>query len=223
MKADFDSFAGSYDRLLDEAIPAGLSENEYFARYKIDLIARLSGSASTRRVLDFGCGSGRSLVCLRRAFPEAKISGYDPSSRSLELAAKALPDATLTDDWASLEPGTFDCVLAANVLHHVPVAERVATLSRCASLLSPAGALHVFEHNPRNPVTRRVFERCVFDRDAHMIDRSDMFSLGREAGLRVLSTRFTLFFPRQLALFRPLEGWLGKVPLGAQYFVQFVR
>lgn len=222
MSQEFDQFAARYNQVLGEAIPPGLMEDEYFASYKVERVRRLANPRSVRTILDFGCGAGRSLLHLERSFPDARIAGYDVSPASIDVARVLVPRARVTSEWTSLEGDRFDLVFAANVFHHIALDERLEWMSRCARLLDRAGALHVFEHNPFNPLTRWVFERCPFDVDAHMIRRSEMLALGRKAGLRVKSTRYTLFFPRQLALLRPAERMLGSVPMGAQYHVEFV-
>ena len=81
--------------------------------------------------------------------------------------------------------------------------------------------MFIFEHNPLNPLTRYVFERCPFDVNAKMIPRRELIDLARNAGLKVAAMSFTLFFPKPLKFFRPIERWLGWLPLGAQYCVEF--
>ena len=221
MQNEFDQFADSYDKTLKAALPAGLDEDQYFARYKIDFVAAASRNRKIGSLLDFGCGAGRSLEYLVEAFPRARVCGYDPSSESIRVAAQRVPTASLTTDWEQLKPGSFDLVLAANVFHHIPRAQISGWLERCGKALAAQGRLFVFEHNPWNPATRYVFERCPFDVDAKMIPRPELLQLGRDAGLKINATSFTLFFPKPLKVLRPLERWLGWLPLGAQYCVEF--
>lgn len=220
--SEFDRFADDYDRTLRASMPAGMEEDAYFARYKVDyLVAALRGR-DVRRMLDFGCGAGRSLGYLVEAFPQVAMHGFDPSKESLRLAAQRAPDAVLADDWQPIAAERFDVVFVANVFHHIPRAELAPWLRRCGEVLAPDGRLFVFEHNPINPVTRWIFERCPFDVDAQMISRRDLVDTARTAGLSLARSRYTLFFPKPLKLLRPLERWLGWLPLGAQYCVEFV-
>jgi SAM-dependent methyltransferase len=221
MSNEFDRFADSYDETLKAALPAGLDEDQYFARYKVDFLARATRKRTIASILDFGCGAGRSLTYLVNAFPRAGVAGYDPSPESIRLAVEREPAATATFDWATVERSRFDVVFCANVFHHVPREQLPAWLERCRDVLAPGGSLFIFEHNPWNPVTRYVFERCPFDVDAKMIPRRELIDFGNAAGLRVASTAFTLFFPKPLKLLRPIERWLGWLPLGAQYCVEF--
>jgi 2-polyprenyl-3-methyl-5-hydroxy-6-metoxy-1,4-benzoquinol methylase len=221
MQNEFDRFADSYDETLKAALPAGLDEDQYFARYKIDFVAAATRNRNINSILDFGCGAGRSLEYLVNAFPQAAVSGYDPSSESIRLAAQRVASAHLTTQWHDLGQHGFDLVFVANVFHHIPRNEIATWLARCREMLAPQGSIFVFEHNPRNPVTRHVFERCPFDVDAEMIPRPELVELGRSAGLKIASSRYTLFFPKPLKIFRPLERWLGWLPIGAQYCVEF--
>jgi hypothetical protein len=85
--------------------------------------------------------------------------------------------------------------------------------------LAPQGVLAVFENNPWNVGARMVMRRIPFDRDAVPLSPPALRALLGGAGLSVRSTRFLFYFPRPLAALRPLEPWLVRVPLGAQYWV----
>jgi len=221
MSNEFDKFAAAYDRTLRESLPAGMEEDQYFARYKVDYLRAASRTRAVGSILDFGCGAGRSLQYLAEAFPRAALHGFDPSPESLAIAAQRVPAARLSAQWDELAAQRFDVVFAANVFHHVARDELSGWLRKCRDVLAPDGRLFVFEHNPHNPVTRWVFERCPFDVDAQMIPRRELLTLADAAGLRAATTRYTLFFPKPLKWLRPLERGLGWLPLGAQYCVEF--
>ncbi|WP_228898853.1 trans-aconitate 2-methyltransferase [Acidovorax sp. Leaf73] len=219
-KPEFDQYAADYDRMLKEAMPSGLGESDYFAEYKVKLLARLLGGVAPRRVLDFGCGAGRSLPYLSQFFSGAECWGYDVSPESLKFAVQAAPRARLSCDWDVIEQQQFDVIFAANVFHHIVPADRVGALERCRRLLAPGGKLFLFEHNPFNPLTRRVFERCPFDADAEMFSLGQAREMSRQAGFSQETHGYTLFFPKPLAWLRGLEPLLTRLPLGAQYYVQ---
>jgi SAM-dependent methyltransferase len=221
MPAEFDRFAGSYDEVLARAIGTG-GEVDRFAGYKADEVAQRLRGRRVGGVLDFGCGVGRGIPFLAGAFPDAELWAYDPSPESVEVARGRAPRVRATADWGEVPRGRFDCIVAANVFHHIPPAERVPALRRCGEALAAGGSLFVFEHNPRNPLTRRVFERCPFDVDARMIEREAMIADCRAAGLRVLRAPYTLFLPWRGPAVAMLHRALGWLPLGAQYYVQLV-
>jgi trans-aconitate methyltransferase len=221
LKVEFDQFAADYDRLLDEALPAS-GRDRYFAQYKVELLARRIPGAMVSTILDFGCGTGRSIPFLVESFPAASIVGFDPSEKCLDVARRQSA-ARFESDLARLPARSFDVVFAANVFHHVDVDCRKQILEACASLLTDRGRIALFEHNPLNPVTRLVFERCVFDRGARMIAMREAKQLAQHAGLRVLHAAYTLFFPPSLKALRFLEPALSRLPLGAQYYVEMAR
>ncbi len=221
MPNEFDRYADDYDRTLRAALPAGMEEDAYFARYKVDHVATASRGRNVARVLDFGCGAGRSLEYLVAAFPQATVHGYDPSTESIRIASQRAPTAVLSANWDEIAAQRFDVVFAANVFHHIPRDELAQSLRQCRDVLAPSGRFFVFEHNPANPVTRWVFERCPFDADAHMIRRRELVSAANGSGLNLARSRYTLFFPKPLKFLRPLERALGWLPLGAQYFAEF--
>ncbi len=222
-KPEFDQYAETYDRLMSETIPDGLNEDGYFAEYKIALMAKRLGQNRPQRILDFGCGAGRSLPYLAEYFPDAELCGYDVSPASLKIAAERVPQAKLFSDWNGLGDTRFDVIIAANVFHHIPPEQRQPALSQCQQALAENGQMFLFEHNPYNPATRWVFERCPFDADAEMFNLNTALNLAKHAGFSATQQGYTLFFPRPLAFLRGLEPLLKHVPLGAQYYVQMYK
>ncbi|MEO8401137.1 MAG: class I SAM-dependent methyltransferase [Gammaproteobacteria bacterium] len=221
--SEFDNYVDSYEDALKQSMPSAFTENEYFAQYKINYIARKLGKQKPTSFLDFGCGIGRSISIINQQFPQTELWGYDISSQSIEAARMRTKKAQFTNDLNDFPFGKFDVIFAANVFHHIPLSERISALTRCKQLLAKNGRLFLFEHNPFNPVTRLVFERCPYDKDAVMLKKQEVLQLAEKVGLNVTKSSYTLFFPRPLALFRPLERILGWLPMGAQYCVEMTK
>lgn len=220
---EFDKFAQKYDDVLSQAIPLGMDENAYFAEYKIALTAQLVAGKTVSRILDFGCGAGRSLTYLADYFPKADLVGFDLSEDSLRMAKARQPNAALYSDWAPLQKANFDLIFAANVFHHIPPSAQRFELEKCRAALADNGAMIIFEHNPINPITRWIFERCPFDVDAQMLLKGETERMAKSVEFRVAGGGYTLFFPRQLRLLRFLEKKLGWLALGAQYYVKLEK
>ena len=221
-RVDFDEWSHAYDTLLAQQLRFFGADGGYFAEYKAKLARHLVGG-EPRRILDFGCGIGRSVKFLQRYFPHSRVVGTDISERSLAVAREENPGTEfwpLRDLPADLP---FDVVFAAGVFHHIAPGQRTDAMDSCARRLSAGGHLVVFEHNPYNPVTRYLVRSCPFDRDARLLTRRQVIGLARAAGLHVARAPYTLFFPASLSKLRRLERYLERVPLGGQYVVHAVR
>ncbi len=221
--AEFDDHAFGYERELEDTLPRAFAEGDYFSRYKVEMVAARMAAAQPRTILDFGCGVGLALQQLAQCFPAAELWGYDVSRRSLEHARGRVPTARFTSSIHDLSCARFDLIFVANVFHHIPKELRLSAMVTCRNLLKDNGRIFLFEHNPLNPLTRWVFERCPFDVDAEMLRRRATIELATKAGLRVAGKRYTLFFPRPLAMFRKLEPAISWLPLGAQYCVELAK
>ena len=77
----------------------------------------------------------------------------------------------------------------------------------------------VFEHNPWNPLTRRVVRSLAFDEGVQLLTRRGVCRALRGAGLIVTDADYVLFFPWRTRVVEALERPLGRVPLGAQHVV----
>ena len=217
-KIDFDEYSADYDDLLRESTKLYAEDSEYFARYKVDLV-RDAARGPVTRVLEYGCGTGRNIGYLQAAFPEARIVGTDVSAASLQIAATNNPKAQFELESEGLELGGFDLIFVASVFHHIPPSGRAAAMATLARRLVPGGSIDIFEHNPFNPVTRRIVSTCPFDADAILLKPAELRSLFRHAGLHLHRQTYCLFVPPRLSWFLPLEKLLGWLPLGGQYWV----
>jgi SAM-dependent methyltransferase len=101
---------------------------------------------SCRRVLDVGCGRG----ALARALAERghEVTGVDLSPEMISVARERTPAARRVDyrcgDFMgdALGAETFDCVVSAAALHHMPLEAAVA---RMAELVRPGGVLVIHD------------------------------------------------------------------------------
>jgi SAM-dependent methyltransferase len=91
------------------------------------------------RVLEVGCGPGELAERLVRELG-AEVTAVDVSPRMVDLARARGVDARVGDvQELPFEPGSFDCVVAAWVLFHVPDLDR--GLAEIARVLRPGGSL----------------------------------------------------------------------------------
>lgn len=103
------------------------------------------------RVLDVGCGAGRVVLTLARAFPQATIVGVDPDRESIRQANAAADAEGLRADVRFLAGTTgelsseekFDLITACDCVHDFPAPDE--TLKEMRALLRPDGVLLVIE------------------------------------------------------------------------------
>lgn len=221
-KINFDDYSASYDELLHESTKLYAEDSEYFAKYKVERV-RAATTGSVRRILEYGCGTGRNIVHLASAFPGAEVVGSDVSAESLKIAERDNPQSQFMLEDGSTEMGSFDLIFVASVFHHIPPAQRPGVMQKLAARLVPGGMIDVFEHNPFNPVTRRIVDQCPFDADAILLKPRELRELYAQAGLKQQQQTFCVFVPPRLSWLLPIERWLGWLPMGGQYWIRAAR
>ncbi|HUQ74840.1 MAG TPA: class I SAM-dependent methyltransferase [Burkholderiales bacterium] len=159
----FESFGPDCVEALD-LINRGQYE-ERFAGYWLkslpEVIARLQGGG---RMLDFGCGSGRVAMAIKKAFPAAEVVGYDVDAQSIARAKALKLPITFTTD---MPAGQFDLVTICDCIHDL--AAPVETLKQVHRLVKPDGTLFIIEpkagdrlEDNRNPVGTMFYGFSVF-------------------------------------------------------------
>ena len=124
------------------------------------------GSGRPRRLLDVGCGTGRSRQIY--AGQAGFYAGVDLSQGALRRARRLAPETA----WASADAlrlpfadRSFDVVAFSSVLHHLP--DRQAALGEARRVLRPGGWVFAFDPNllhpamalfrhPRSPLYQRA-------------------------------------------------------------------
>ena len=94
--------------------------------------------------LDLGCGTGKLTARLLEA--GHPVTGVDFSDNMLAAARKNAPGAAfvqteLKEVPEKLAGQTFDCIVAAYVLHHLPDGDKYALLTALKALLKPEGVI----------------------------------------------------------------------------------
>ena len=84
-----------------------------------DLIRKLPGEKTPRRIMDLGCGPGNSTELLAQRFPRAELQALDSSEAMLIAARKRVRScAFLLEDMAEWTPAQrFDLIFANASLH----------------------------------------------------------------------------------------------------------
>src|ERR1700682_5213131 len=99
------------------------------------------------RVADVGCGTGWSSIAIAKAYPRARVDGFDLDEPSItsarENAAKSGAGDRLRfearDAAAGGQAGTYDLVTAFETIHDM--SDPVAVLTKMRALIAPGGAV----------------------------------------------------------------------------------
>lgn len=219
----FDEYATDYDLALNQGLSVTGEDKLYFARGRIEWLARCLQRLGIEpdQAMDFGCGTGSSVRYLVELTGSQTVLGLDVSDKSLNVARRECdPQRSRFVLLGQYEPGAeMDLAFCNGVFHHVPVDKRHSTMSYIYNSLRPGGLFALWENNPWNPGTRYVMSRIPFDRDAITLTAPDARRLAQAAGFEILRTDFLFIFPKPLSWLRGLEPLLARAPLGAQYQV----
>lgn len=105
-----------------------------------------------RRIVDLGCGFGKSTWPLKRANPQAQVIGVDFAAPCLRLAAKrasvrglAIRFRQADGSRTGLESGEAGLVTATMLIHELPLDVLADTLREAARLLAPGGLLRILD------------------------------------------------------------------------------
>jgi trans-aconitate methyltransferase len=199
----------------------------YFARGRLDFLHRWwvrHRSRTPRVVLDYGCGLGETTGLLASEFSNATVVGMDSSKAMIEAATRQCTNprvsfSAIGETAGEINLDDIDITYVNGVVHHMEPRDRTPLFEMLRSKTAADGLVAVFENNPLNPGTRFVMSRIPFDWDAQPLTHWKMREHFREARFKVIHEGFLFYFPKMLALLRPLERSLEALPLGAQYGV----
>jgi trans-aconitate methyltransferase len=121
--------AAEYEAMLNQGIGLSGENQEFFITGRIyDMQSQVP--PNPRRILDFGCGTGKSCAKLAEVFPAAHVVGADLSAEAIRHARTTFgSDRVMFEkiaDLPRLEP--FDLCYINGVFHHILPGERQRTL-----------------------------------------------------------------------------------------------
>jgi SAM-dependent methyltransferase len=179
--------AGHYEQLADR-FDANWAYSDAFVSWMTSQIYDRLRPREGDRVLDAGCGTGlyaRGLaeraglvVC---ADASAAMLGQLPTGMQLVPVCASVEE--IASGQAALPYRSFDAVLAKEVLHHVPRAERAAALRGLARILVPGGRLLVVMLPP--VISYPLFEAALRRYERRPINPAEVAATLRAAGVRV--------------------------------------
>ena len=171
-----------------------------FGYFREVLVDRHGLDPSTLHALDVGCGGG--LLAEEFARLGCRVTGVDPSERSLETARAHAQEEGLDIDYRRgvgedlpFDDGAFDVVYCCDVLEHVDSVPKV--VAEIGRVLKPGG-LFLYDTINRTPLANLVFIKLVQDwlrilpRNLHAYEQfvtpAELDAAVREAGMLTVDT-----------------------------------
>jgi malonyl-CoA O-methyltransferase len=133
IKTDFNREVSRYSEELDE--------NDGRARTILSFLSDLN----KKKVIDIGCGKGRYLRILQKAFPEADLYGIDLSEEMLHFCPKGVKTTVGTMLNIRNSNNFFDCVYSVEALEHAVAIE--PAIQEMVRVLKPGGRIVVIDKN----------------------------------------------------------------------------
>ena len=112
------------------------------------------------KVLDLGCGTGTLTLMLKRAHPEAEVTGLDGDPQVLDIARAKSRGVNIQWDegLASSLPypdSVLDRVVTSLVIHHLTADDKRRAFKEIYRVLKPRGELHALDFGaPHSSLTR---------------------------------------------------------------------
>lgn len=150
---------------------------------------------SYKRILDLGCGTGRSTIPFAEAYPDADVYGIDLSAPCLTLAQIHSAERGLDIHWSQqraeatdFEDDFFDLIHSTFLLHELPVKAVTAVVKEVDRLLAPGGLfVNLDFHSPPGGTWGQFIYYGHARRNNEVFMRSfceaDFLQMEQEAGL----------------------------------------
>jgi ubiquinone/menaquinone biosynthesis C-methylase UbiE len=226
---DFDQFAEDYREIHTKSISISGETSEYFAEFKLKWLSKKVSRESVFTFLDLGCGDGIFTQWFFKYFPNANYLGVDISAASIEIANKREIKGAFFQTYDGInipfETDSIDYCIAACVFHHIDHSLHSQVLNEIHRVLKVGGKFYLWEHNPNNPVTRKIVAECEFDKDCELLKPSYSKNLINNGTFKSSSIDFVIFMPRGKFFnhFLFLEKYMRSIPIGAQYVLTAVK
>lgn len=164
-----------------------------------DRLIRSLDVADGASVLELGCGTGRNLALVARAWPGARLHGLDISREMLKSASASVPQATLAQGDATrfdarslFGQDRFERVFFSYTLSMIP--DWRGAMEAAIACLAPGGELHIVDFGQQQALPR-WFRAALHGWLArfHVTPRSELMdvahALAERHGLQVQATR----------------------------------
>lgn len=191
-----------------------LRDNDGYKFHNLFAQTALPDLPAATRVVDFGCGFGKSTAPLVARFPSAEVIGVDLAAPGLKLAhlhaetnGEAIQYRQADAANTGIESGTCDVVTGTMLLHEMPTEHIKAVLREAFRILKPGGSFHFLEFQPTGDPIRdaTVYEHAERNNEPFFRELFATDTTGFATELGMGDVAWTAFDERSEGL-RP-EGW----------------
>ena len=117
-------------------------------------------------VLDLGCGTGTLTLMIKRAHPNADVTGLDGDPQVLDIARDKSRGVNIQWDegLASSLPypdSVFDRVVTSLVIHHLVTDDKRLAFKEVYRVLKPHGELHLVDFGPPHSSLTRLIRKFM--------------------------------------------------------------
>lgn len=220
---NFDDYFKNYNEILKRQLNK-FGDISYFAEYKVKLLSKLINNTGNLHILEYGCGIGRNLEFFKKYFQNSYIYATDISKESINFAKDNYKNVIFFNlEEMKNYVEYFDIVFIAGVYHHIKPEDRLNITHNIYKVVKKSGLVIVFEHNPYNPLTRKLVHECVFDKDAILLTLSELKDLFVKNNFKDIKSGYILFIPPKLKNVSFIEKYITWLPLGGQYYALFEK
>ncbi len=165
------------------------SSDDYYGQNRLDLLSLLPADRHFHKVLEIGCGEGRSGSALLQAKRADWITGVEVVPEIAIRAREQLSEVlclSIETDALPFKNHEFDLILLADVLEHL--VDPWATMQRVASWLEPGGLVLCSIPNIRHwrGVWAVLSGRWIY-RDQGLFDKTHLRFFSRQSALDLIS------------------------------------
>lgn len=208
-------YAGYYDRYYqyeaDRGVNYGPENMGNIPRFQA--ILEKVKEIKAKRILDYGCAHGPVMMNLAARYPDAEYVGYDINQKNIDIgrewAEKDFPAAEFRLGTHNAIEGEYDCILATEVLEHVPdPAEVVEALKKH---LTPDGIMII-------TVPYGRWESLGYEAHPgwrahiHHFERADLLEMfGKQPGYKLLAMPTNNFLGHFFFTFTNSDIPLGRI------------
>jgi len=182
-----------------------LGDNDDYKFHRLFAATALP-AGQPRRIVDLGCGFGKSTWPLKQRYPDAEVIGIDLAAPCLRLAAQRAGDKGLAIHFrqasataTGLDAASVDLVTATMLIHELPLAELRQLFVEARRILAPGGELRILDFHLTGDAFRdlAMLEHGARNNEPFMTPMlaTDVAALARDAGL--VDVRWVAFDERE--------------------------